>query len=57
VAVQKPIEGTVIYDIFVHKYKWSHSNKRKKYRKMLKNKEVKLVRSTKEGFYYKKVLK
>ena len=38
--------------IFVHKYKWSHENKRKKFRKLLKQDKVRLVEKRKDGFYY-----
>ena len=39
--------------IFVHKYKWSHDKKRKKYKKLLKNNKVKLLQKKKDGWLYK----
>lgn len=38
--------------VFVHRYKWSHDDKRKKYRRMLKDSKVVLISQNKDGWLY-----
>jgi hypothetical protein len=38
--------------VFVHRYKWSHDKKRKKYRRLLKENKVKLLLQNKDGWLY-----
>ena len=38
--------------VFVHKYKVSHADKRKKYKSLLKRKRVKIFRKTTVGWFY-----
>jgi len=41
--------------VFVHKYKHSHENRRKKYKKLLKKGEVTIHRKAKDGWWYEHV--
>jgi len=40
---------------FVHRYRWSHSSKRKRYRRMLKDGKVRLVHQEKDGWLYEHI--
>ena len=39
--------------IFVHRYKWSHEEKRKIFLKAFKEGRVDLIRSTRDGWHHK----
>lgn len=38
--------------VFVHRYKWNHDSKRRKYRKLQKKGKVKLIETRKDGWLY-----
>ena len=38
--------------VFVHRFKYSHSDKRKKYRKLLKSGEAVILATAKDGWIY-----
>ena len=38
--------------VFVHRYKWSHRDKRKKYKKLLKLGNVVILETAKDGWVY-----
>lgn len=37
---------------FVHRYKWSHDDRRKKFLRMFKDGKVSLLQSTRDGWLY-----
>jgi len=39
---------------FVHRYKWSHAKRRKKYKKLLKEGKVTIMETNKDGWLYQK---
>jgi len=38
--------------VFVHRFRWSHDDKRREYRRKLKDGEVKLVARLRDGWLY-----
>jgi hypothetical protein len=44
-----------VSDPFVHKYRWSHSKRRRKYRRLLKEGKVAVVWQNKEGRFYRRL--